>query len=444
MREIEVLIIGAGPAGLAAAIEASRAGFRALIIEQRETIGGAIYRQPIQGVARIPQPPVVKARWHRLLHSFAGCGITVRHGSVFLGIDGDGLAMVENRHDGTVEHVSARAVIIATGAVEKVLPRPGWEMAGISTAGGLQVMMKETGKAPAGRVLLAGSGPLLLAVATQMAKAGNPPVGIVEAGDPMRHPLVGMRLAAFPGLLTEAAFYLKDVWLRGIPWLRGTAVTSIRREAEALVVTLRDRQDAERRIVVDRIGLHDGIRPNDFGLPETALDEGSVPLIVTAGDCREALGALGAEADGRRVAQRITCILKTRQRNAGSVEIDRQRRAQALLARLFAPVANDPPLSRLSDDTVLCRCENRTLGDLKSLCGTPDPLSGREVKQNGRFAMGACQGRFCAENTARLMAELRPDVAPPSANDLTGRRWPIRPVSIGALVRASNDRTQQE
>ena len=77
------------------------------------------------------------------------------------------------------------------------------------------------------------------------------------------------------------------------------------------------------------------------------------------------------------------------------------------------------------------------MGSLKALLSVKDGLSGREVKHNGRFAMGNCQGRFCAANTAALMAQLRPDMPEASEADLTGRRWPIRPVSIAALLSAA-------
>lgn len=441
MIEAEVLVIGAGPAGLAAAIEASRAGLAVTVVEQRETIGGAIYRQAVLEAAAVYQAPPVRARWQRLARDFAGCGAAVRHGSVFLGIDGDGLAIVESRAEGRVEPIAAKAVIIAVGAIEKVLPRPGWNKAGVSTVGGLQIMMKETGRAPEGRILLGGSGPLLIAVAAQMARLGNAPVAVVEAGDPFRHPLAGAKLLAYPTLLTEALFYLKDVWLRGIPWLRATTVAGIEAGAEGLVATLRDCTGTERRIAVDRIGLHDGIRPNDFGL---SMPSGASPVVVTAGDCREALGAVAAEEDGRRAARSLVRLLRQKEKVGATAALRRVRKAQSLLSDLFAPVSTRSLLSGLTDDTVLCRCENRTVRDLKVLCGNEDPLSGREVKHNGRFAMGACQGRFCAENTARLMAELRQDAPAPSAVDLTGNRWPIRPVPIGALVRASNDTSKQE
>lgn len=445
MVEPDVIVIGGGPAGLAAAIEAASSGYAVEVVEQRESLGGAIHRQPIEGAAEIGQAAGPKARWRALADAFSAARIPVRHTSVFLGVDGDGLVLIENRRSGLVEHIRPRAVIIATGAVEKVHPRPGWQMAGVSTAGGLQVMMKETGRAPQGRVLLAGSGPLLIAVAAQMARLGNPPVAIIEAGDPLRRVGSGIAMLGHTALLREAASYLSEIYLRRIPWMRGTRLEVIEREGASLQAVLRRSDGSERQIVVDHIGLHDGIRPNDFGLPNEATEPTAGPLILRAGDCREALGAFAAEVDGRRAGRRVIDILsRNRDRAALDREINRARKAQATLAALFAPVHGAQQLSCLPDETILCRCEGKTVGDLRRLCDRPDRLTGREVKHNGRFAMGACQGRFCAANTAALMAEINPGGPVPSTEDLTGRRWPVRPVSIAALTSAIPTNTENE
>ncbi|PJI40502.1 MAG: oxidase [Rhizobium sp.] len=445
MTEPDVIIIGGGPAGLSAAIEISRSGYSVEIVEQRESLGGAVHRQPIAGVAPISQAAGPKARWNALAQAFSAARISVRHASVFLGVDGDGLVLIENRRTGRIEQARPKAVILATGAVEKVHPRPGWQMAGVSTAGGLQVMMKETGRAPQGRVLLAGSGPLLIAVAAQMARLGNPPVAIVEAGDPLRRVGPGIAMLGHAALLREAAGYLSQIYLRRVPWLRGTQLVTIARDGENLQAVLRRRDGGERQITVDRIGLHDGIRPNDFGLPNETTASTSRPLIVRAGDCREALGAFAAEADGRRAGRTVTDLLSGKRDRAGlDHAVERARLAQATLAELFAPIHAAQPLRSLPDDTVLCRCEGKTVGDLRQLCSRADRLTGREVKHNGRFAMGACQGRFCAANTAALMAEINPDGPAPSTEDLTGRRWPVRPISIAALTGAIPPNTENE
>ena len=300
MSDDGFLVIGAGPAGLSAAIEIARAGLPVEMIEQRSSIGGAIYRQPIEGVTPVPQSSVAKARWRALSDAVRREPISIRHHATFLGVDGNGMALIEDRQSGAVIERKARAVIIATGAVEKVLPRPGWQLAGVSTAGGLQVMMKETGHPPRGRVLLAGSGPLLIAVAAQMTRLGNPPVAIVEAGDPVRRVSAGLRLLAFPALVREAASYVRDVMAHKVPWLRGAALMAIEDTGAGLVATVRDHRGATRRFTVDRIGLHDGIHPNNFGLPHDNTTIAAAPLILRAGDCREALGAVAAEADGDR------------------------------------------------------------------------------------------------------------------------------------------------
>lgn len=447
MIDPEIIVIGGGPAGLAAAIEVARCGHTVEVVEQRDTLGGAIHRQPIQDVAPIGQAAGPKRRWRVLSRDFAAARIPVRNGSIFLGVDGDGLVLIENRRRDQVERLQAKAVILATGAIEKVLPRPGWQLAGVSTAGGLQVMMKETGHAPQGRVLLAGSGPLLIAVASQMAGLGNPPVAILEAGDPFRHVGSGLAMLAYPSLLAEACGYLGDIYLRGIPWLRGARLAAIERDGSKLIAVVRRRDGSEVRHSVDRVGLHDAIRPNDFSLPDEATAPVAGPVILRAGDCREALGAFAAEADGRSVGYTVARILsgdRNSRADLAQAQVQRARKAQATLASLFAPLNGVQQRPPLPDDTILCRCEGKTVGDLRRLCERPDPLTGREVKHNGRFAMGACQGRFCAANTAALMAEIRPDVPAPRAEDLTGRRWPVRPVSISALTGAAPGNTEHE
>src|SRR5690606_31617878 len=138
--------------------------------------------------------------------------------------------------------------------------------------------------------------------------------------------------------------------------------------------------------------------------------------------------------DGVRAGTQMAAILGGRGLAEGDAPpaLVRHRDAQAVLARLFRRVA--PDLAALPDRTVVCRCEGRTVGDLRALLGEQKaPLSAREVKLNGRFAMGACQGRFCADWTARLIGEIN-GAPPPPAGEITGNRWPGRPVPVSAFV----------
>lgn len=436
MNTAPVLVVGGGPAGLAAASELAAAGRTVEIAELRPTLGGAYHRRPIPGVAPWPIGREGEARWARLAAGVERPEIRIRARTGFLGVDGAGFSLLEDRVSGRVETMRPAAIVIATGAVETVRPRPGWDLPGVTTAGGLQVMMKETGRIPEGRILLAGSGPLLVALAGQMIAAGRPPVAIVEAGDPLAAPLAGIGLLAHPGPLIEAGGHLARIFAARVPWRRATTVERIEAVGDGLVATLVDRRGRRERIAVDRIALHDGIRSNDHGFPEPSPVASALPFVAWAGDCREVLGVAAAEIDGRRVGEEIAARLGGSPIAAAAAirRLAAARRAQDILARVFAPARTPTPVETLPRDTILCRCEGRTVGDLVDLLAGVDAPGGREIKLSGRFSMGACQGRFCAHWVAEAAAALRPDAPPPSPHDLTGRRWPSRPVSIAAVV----------
>lgn len=436
MTAASVLVVGGGPAGLAAAARLAAAGHPVDLVELRPGLGGAYHRRPLPGVTPPSLGAEAERRWARLVAGVERPEIRVRLRSAFLGVDGAGCALVEDRVAARVEALRPAAVVIATGAVERVRPRPGWDLPGVTTVGALQVMLKETGRLPDGRILLAGSGALLVAAAGQSIAAGRPPVAVVETGDPLRRPLAGLGMIAHPDRLIEAAGHLGCLVAARVPWRRATDVTAIEPDGDRLRVTLRDRHDRRETLVVDHVALHDGIRPNDFGFPEASAAAGDLPFVVYAGDCREVLGAGAAEIDGHLAADRVAALLAGRG-PAGAddrARLAHDRRLQALLARIFAPALPLVAIERLPRETVLCRCEGRTVGDLVGLLDGADVPGGREIKLSGRFAMGLCQGRFCAHWVAEAAAGLHPDAPPPAPRDLTGRRWPARPVSIAAVV----------
>ncbi|RST84960.1 NAD(P)/FAD-dependent oxidoreductase [Aquibium carbonis] len=368
-------------------------------------------------------------RWSHLVGALSAAGVMPRLQHAFLGLDGDGLAMLDDRARGRVRAVRPRALVLAVGAVERVLPRPGWQWPGVMTAGGLQLLLKEGVSAPDGDILIAGNGPLTIALAADLARLGRPPVALVEAGDPFVRFAAALRLSAHPGLVAEAASHLLRVFASRTPWLRGAQLTSIERRDGRLVASVRDRKGRTQAIEADMIALHDGIRPNDVGLPAVSSRE---PFVVRAGDCREALGIRAAAADGRHAARRVIALLSTREAVFAEPVVEAQRRAQSVLADLFRPVDDGNPLSTLPDETILCRCEGRTVGELRAMLAEGEP-SAREIKLNGRFGMGLCQGRFCADNVLQLMASTRDDAGIP-VDRLSRDRWPLRPVTIAALA----------
>ncbi len=435
MIDPEVLVIGGGPAGVAASVELADLGLRVLLVEQRDRLGGAIHRayagpgvNPLLGVKRH------RRSWARLAQRLvqAGNRIYTRYQTVFLGVDGGGRFLLDERVAGRVIAVRPKAVVIAVGAIEVVMPRPGWDLPGVTTAGGLQVQMKETGRAPQGAILVAGTGPLPFALAAQLAAAGNPPLAVLERGQPgravWRNPRAAMNGLRSLANIKDALGYGARLLRAGVPYLQGWAVVAVEAAAEGLLVTSQHTRGATRQDRVRHLALHDGLSPHDNGLPTQEV--AGVP-VVRAGDCREVLGADGALSDGQRAAHTVARQLGLTVADHGLEHVlaKAQRTQLAMVALCVAPVQVPSP------DTVVCRCEGLRRADLEALQGAH---SAREIRLVGRFGMGLCQGRFCAAHVARLAAQMEVNFDP---MELAGGvpRWPLRPVSLSALAAYSGD-----
>lgn len=435
MNNPDALVFGGGPAGLAAACELAAAGCRVVVVHQDATLGGPVHRYETDGAAG----PTVAAtrRWQRLLAEKAGHGerISLMLKTAFVGLDGEGKFLVRDLERNTIDVLRAPRAIFALGAVEQAPPVPGWQLPGVMTAGGLQLLVKRGIPVPAKRIVLAGSGPLLLALGAQMARAGQPPVAILEAGRPFRIHPVGLGLLEGPEYIAEALRHQAALRAGRVPYRMATRLVAIEQTPEGFRVTARPPADGgPLTIEADLVAVHNGLIPNDHGLPRAGLHVSGV-AIRYAGDCREVLGGRAAIADGRLAALSLIGDLPAAPDDLAhriakhERALRRHKRLQRAISRLFA--AAWPAPADWPDDLVLCRCENRTVGDMRALYRqhTPSP---KEVKLVGRFCMGECQGRLCERPVLDLIGDLEGVHYP--ARTLVGERWPIRPTPITAFL----------
>ena len=256
MHDDRIMVLGAGPAGMAAAVTLAEAGQRVLLVDHSAAPGGAVHRAPLPGVTASGLP-AHKRRWSALMARAARqvARIDIACDTRCSGVDATGAVLLTG---GLTRLLRPRGVIIAPGARERVLPRPGWTLPGVVTAGAIQTGLKTSGQAPAGRILLAGSGPFLLAVGAELTALGTPPVAIIEAAQPLKPAALGLPISYW----AEAVRYRLSLAAAGVKVLTGARLDTI---SPGLVANITTR-DGKREFQADLIGLHDGVASNDTGL----------------------------------------------------------------------------------------------------------------------------------------------------------------------------------
>src|SRR4051794_763670 len=371
MDSYHVVVIGAGPAGLAAARRAADAGKRVAIVDDNPAPGGQIWRGDSPAV---PNAKLICGA--RVVAAPAPSRITLE------------------TYDAAFD-LEYGALVVATGARERFLPFPGWTLPHVAGAGGLQALVKSGMPIAGKRVVVAGSGPLLLAVAAYLKKRGaTVPLVAEQAGSVTPF---GLTLARYPGKLLQA------IRLRaGVRYVTGCWPLS----AEPGAVTL----SRAGTVQCDYLACGFGLVPNTELL--TLVGYGTAPGIYAAGDVTGIGGVDCAIAEGDIAG--LAAAGRDDEARRLSPALERHRRFAAALERTFAL---RPELKTLAtDDTIVCRCEDVTLGRIRRYS------EWREAKLQTRCGMGPCQGRVCGPAVEFLLGWKSDSVRPP-----------IFPARIGTL-----------
>jgi NADPH-dependent 2,4-dienoyl-CoA reductase/sulfur reductase-like enzyme len=457
-HEYALAVIGAGPAGLAAATRAAELGIDTVLFDEQPAPGGQIYR----AIAETP------------LKNRETLGADYRHGESLLApFRASGAAYVPSATVWSVSRgleigvsidrqariLKARHVILATGALERPFPIPGWTLPGVMTAGAAQILLKSSGLTPSGSVVLAGTGPLLWLLVWQYLRAGAALPLILDTTP------VENRGAALPhafGFLASP-YFAKGLRLLAEVRRKATVVsgvTELRAEGDGKLreVVWRTASGPEERRAADLLLLHQGVVPNvnlsnSIGCAhrwdETQLcwrpqvDEwgaSTVDRVSIAGDGAGISGALAAEHRGRLAALDAALQLAAIDRAKRDAEANRVRaalaraeRGRAFLDTLYRPRREH----RIpTGGTLVCRCEEVTaqqIVDTVALgCTGPNQL-----KSFLRCGMGPCQGRLCGLTVTELIAEAR-GVAP-EAVGYYRLRPPVKPITLAELAALPQD-----
>lgn len=464
----DLAVIGAGPAGMSAAVEARRHGLDVVLLDEQASPGGQIWRG-IEAMSAARRQRILGGDHDiatSLVERFRASGATYRpQTQVWQGErDGDGwLLFVTRGHESSA--VQARHVLIAVGAMERPVPFRGWTLPGVLTVGAAQIALKESDLVPKAPVVIAGQGPLPLLYATQMLAAGARPDAILltTPGGAWRRGAAHLpgALANWPYLLKGAAMLAKLKAAR-VPIISG--VTDIaadgRDRVEAVEYVAHGRK--QRRALATLL-VHDGVVPQahmamSLGAAQQwdamqwcyrpvldALGGTSLPGLSVAGDAAGISGALAAIASGARAAVGVALALGRTTGGAASVrvaehdaEARRHTRVRPFLDVIYTPrsIAH-----AIADDVVVCRCEETTAAGIRA--AVADGCIGpAQVKSFTRAGMGPCQGRQCALSIAILIAEARK--VPVASVNPPRFRPPLKPVTLGELAALAETMPQRD
>ena len=422
--EPELLVVGGGPAGLAAAIAAHESGADVLLLDERSSLGGQYFKP---AAAADPQ-----SRHAGRLRARAAAIPTLR-AMAWGAFPGPEIVATDATLRWTLR---PRQLVLAPGAHESPVPLPGWTLPGCMTTGALQGLVRTYRVSPGERVVVAGNGPLNLQVAAELVRAGGSVAAVVEAAaEP-----AGLDLARHsPARAWDGLLIVQRLRRAGVAVLWGARPVAIlgADRVEGLVV---EGPRGTQVIAADAVAINWGFQ-GETGLAralgaahrvvggrlETVADAAgrtSLPGVFAVGDGALMGGARVALHRGRVAGLAAAAALGYRTPHPPRAALRRAERFQRALWDAFAAVPPDP--ADLPDETIICRCEAVTAGALRqAIAAGAGSLA--SLKRATRAGMGLCAGRFCGATLVRLTGAT-------GEAGFAAPRLPLRPVPAAAIL----------
>ncbi|GGZ31134.1 FAD/NAD(P)-dependent oxidoreductase [Asticcacaulis endophyticus] len=451
LNTLKVVIIGAGPAGVRAAQTLVAAGVRPTVIDEGRRAGGQIYRRQPDNFTRSLETlyGTEASRAQGIHDTFDGLVDQIDYlpETLVWNISDGRVFAVSEKRETTIEY---DALIICSGATDRLMPVKGWDMAGVYSLGGSQVALKSQAVSIGQRVIFMGTGPLLYLVASQYLKAGAGVVAVLDTSSFIKRVVAAPKLMSAPDALINGLKFTLALKAAGVPVLTGIRPLEITGDVESGVSGLIFETGAgeHREIKGDAVAMGYHLRPEtqlaDLTRCEFAFDEKShlwypkvdedgratTANVYLAGDGARILGARAAEVSGKLAA--LACL-----KDAGAPVLDNEimalRQDMACWKRFATGLREAFPwpaeqAAKLPDETVVCRCEAITAGELRRTVNAMGAKEANRAKAFSRVGMGRCQGRYCALAGAEIIAAAA-GIPVSEAGRLRGQA-PVKPLPI--------------
>jgi len=459
MTPTDLIVVGAGPAGAAAALAASEAGLQVVMLDEAASPGGQVYRAPPAGLSVVPGRQGADERAGDALRSaVAGSAIIWKGGARVWSISGT--FRVDAVTATGSESFTAPRLIAATGAHERLVPFSGWTTPGVIGLAAATILLKSQGMVPGRRTVVAGCGPLLAAVAAKIVAGGGAVAAVVDLAGPSDWLKALPAMASRPDLLRQGLGWALKLGAARVPVLFRHTVTAVSGEEAIDTVTVAP-VDAEGRLnggrsrvfEADALAIGHGLVPGSeipkllrakhCFVPEAggwtpvrdAFGRCSVAGLYAVGDGAAVAGAEPARLSGRLAglaaaqdARRLPADVFQREAGEARAALDKALVFAGAINRLMR--ARPAMVDGIAKDTVVCRCEDVRRGEIEAAI-TAGAREINQLKHFTRCGMGPCQGRMCGETAATLLG--RHVGSREAAGYWTGRP-PLRPVPLADLL----------
>jgi NADPH-dependent 2,4-dienoyl-CoA reductase/sulfur reductase-like enzyme len=455
-RTFDLLILGAGPAGMSAAVRARKSGLSVLVVDEQPAPGGQIWRA-VERVKDTPTGALLGPEYlagGELAREFRASGAIYEPDTQVWQIEPGWHVYMS--HGQVADVVQAANVLLAIGAQERPAPFAGWTLPGVMTVGAAQILLKTSNQVPDVPVWVAGSGPLALLYMVQLLRAGGRIAGWLDTApaDSMKRGLPHLKtaLASWRDLL-KGWKWSRKLASAGIKIVHGVDRFSVAGVDRVQSLTYTSSDGLAVTVPAQLVLVHEGVVPSvhmtqAIGCRHVWRDDQAclVPELDTWGETSEAgvfVAGDGAGIGGARAAcvrghlaaigvarraGKIDAAQAERDAQPLRRQLDRELAARPLLDAMFPP---RPSVFDPSDETIVCRCEELTAGDIRRAAriGQPGP---NQIKSLTRAGMGPCQGRQCGYTVAQILA--RAQNRPVAEVGFYRIRPPLKPLTLGELA----------
>ncbi|MDH5356564.1 MAG: NAD(P)/FAD-dependent oxidoreductase [Gammaproteobacteria bacterium] len=463
----EVVIVGAGPAGLSAALALDAAGLRVRVVDEQPAPGGQIYRAVDKvfdqrpGMLGLYGSDYSEGR--KITGLLPGSGVELSAGSTVwdISIESDVLS-IGLLQQGKSEILYPKHIILATGAMERPTPFPGWTLPGVMTVGAAQTLFKDSALVPDSRPVIVGSGPLVYLFTRQLIACGIDSAVLLDTGSR------SIPVKAWKDLLRIAVSDPRPL-MKGMSWLRTIrhsniehqyGITSLLAKGENRLQSIEySRNGKTFELETDLLLVHDGVIPNSHlamaagcehrwndqqSYWQPVLDENGLSSQGNISIIGDSAGITGAESarwsgqmTGWHVARQLGYIDELRYRQETQSYHGKMNRISTLRRFLDACY---PPFdyfqTPLEVQTIVCRCEGVRSGEIQEVAKT-GCMGPNQGKAFTRCGMGPCMGRQCGNAVSQIFAHCHGKTVEEIGHYKI--RSPIRPITVGELSRLTID-----